>query len=300
MNRRALGGLASCIVVVLGLAGVWKLQQKIDDEKLAMHLDRDDLALRSGNVVKGLSLEYAPLMGAVYWTRAVQYFGEKHRLQDRNVELLWPLLDIATTLDPHLLVAYRFGAIFLGDAPPRGAGQPDLAVRLLERGLKENPEYWRFYQDLGDVYYFDKKDYAKASDAFRKGSSYPGAPIWMKVMAAKIAEEGESLETSYFLWKQVYDTATDPQIKKNADMHLKLVSAQMAMREIDRLAAEYETRTGRHASHLGELVQAGVLKGIPLDPEGYPYVLGKDGKVELSVESPLMEQQQVLQKKLQP
>jgi hypothetical protein len=43
-----------------------------------------------------------------------------------------------------------------------------------------------------------------------------------------------------------------------------------------------------------------VLKGIPLDPEGYPYVLGKDGKAELSVESPLMEQQQVLQKKLQP
>jgi hypothetical protein len=285
MNRRALGGLASCIVVVLGLAGVWKLQQKIDDEKLAMHLDRDDLALRSGNVVKGLSLEYAPLMGAVYWTRAVQYFGEKHQLHDRNVELLWPLLDIATTLDPHLLVAYRFGAIFLGDAPPRGAGQPDLAVRLLERGLKENPEYWRFYQ---------------ASDAFRKGSSYPGAPIWMKVMAAKIAEEGESLETSYFLWKQVYDTATDPQIRKNADTHLKLVSAQIAMREIDRLTAEYETRTGRHASHLGELVQAGVLKGIPLDPGGYPYVLGKDGKAEFSPESPLMEQQQVLQKKLQP
>ena len=74
----------------------------------------------------------------------------------------------------------------------------------------------------------------------------------------------------------------------------------MAMREIDRLAAEYETRTGRRASHLRELVQAGVLKGIPLDPEGYPYVLGKDGKAELSVESPLMEQQQVLQKKLQP
>jgi hypothetical protein len=51
---------------------------------------------------------------------------------------------------------------------------------------------------------------------------------------------------------------------------------------------------------LSDLVEAGLLKGIPLDPEGYPYVLGKDGKAELSVESPLMEQQQVLEKKLAP
>ncbi len=298
MTRTALGELALGIVVVFGLAGVWKLQQKIDGEQQAMHLESDDLALRSGNLVKGLSLEYAPLMGAIYWTRVVQYFGAKHQMHDRNLELLWPLLDIATTLDPHLIVAYRFGAIFLGDDPPRGAGEPDLAVRLLERGIKENPEYWRFYQDLGDVYYFNKKDYAKASEAFRKGSSYPEAPIWMKVMAAKIAEEGESLETSYFLWKQVYDTASDPQIKKNAETHLKLLSAQMAMREIDRLAAEYEARSGKHATHLSELVEAGLLKGIPLDPEGYPYVLGEGGKAELSVDSPLMEQQ-VLQKKLE-
>ena len=298
MTRTALGELTLGIVVVFGLAGVWKLQQKIDGEQQAMHLESDDLALRSGNLVKGLSLEYAPLMGAIYWTRVVQYFGAKHQMHDRNLELLWPLLDIATTLDPHLIVAYRFGAIFLGDDPPRGAGEPDLAVRLLERGIKENPEYWRFYQDLGDVYYFNKKDYAKASEAFRKGSSYPEAPIWMKVMAAKIAEEGESLETSYFLWKQVYDTASDPQIKKNAETHLKLLSAQMAMREIDRLAAEYEARSGKHATHLSELVEAGLLKGIPLDPEGYPYVLGEGGKAELSVDSPLMEQQ-VLQKKLE-
>ncbi len=149
MNRRVLGGLALSVAVVAGLALNWRLQQKIDAEQQTIHLERDELALRSGNVVKRLSLEYAPLMAAIYWTRAVQYFGEKHRLHDQNLELLWPLLDIATTLDPHLQVAYRFGAIFLSDAPPRGAGHPELAVELLERGMKASPEYWRYYQDLG-------------------------------------------------------------------------------------------------------------------------------------------------------
>ncbi len=299
MNQRALGGWVLSAVVILGLAGVWRIQRKIDAQHQASYRELDDLTLRSGNVVKRLSLEYAPLMGAIYWTRVVQYFGEKHRLHDRNLELLWPLLDVTTTLDPHLLVAYRFGAMFLSDAPPRGAGQPDLAVKLLERGLKENPEYWRFYQDLGNVYYFDKKDYAKAAEEYTKGSNYPGAPVWMKVMAAKIAAEGESLDTSYFLWKQIYDTAADEQIKKNAETHLKLLTVELDTRAIDRLADEYERQTGRRAAKMNELVQAGLLKGVPQDPEGYPYVLGAGGKAELNPKSPLLEDL-LLDKKYKP
>jgi hypothetical protein len=172
-------------------------------------------------------------------------------------------------------------------------------VQLLERGIKESPEYWRYYQDLGDVYYFDKKDYAKASEVFRKGGDIPGAPIWFKVMAAKIAADGESLETSHFLWKQVYDTTTDEQIKKNAESHLKLLMAESMIRQLDRLEAEYEKRTGRHATRLSELVQEGLLTSIPVDPEGYPYVLGADGKADLSGKSALREQR-MRDKMLQP
>jgi hypothetical protein len=278
-------------VLFAGFAGVWQLQKKIDQEKSAILLEQDQLAFRSGNLVKKLSLEYAPLMGAIYWTRVVQYFGEKHRLHQSNLELLWPLLDITTTLDPHLMPAYRFGSIFLSDSPPRGEGRPDLAVKLLERGIKTNPEQWRLYQDLGNVYYFDAKDYAKASAAFAEGSKNPDANLWMKVMAAKIAAEGESPETSYFLWMQVYQTTTDPAVKQNAEIHLKLMQVELDLKEINRLADEFEKQTGRRATRIGELLQAGLLKGIPRDPEGYPYVLGEGGKAELNLDSPMLEQE---------
>ncbi|MGB9434599.1 MAG: hypothetical protein WBQ89_20310 [Candidatus Acidiferrum sp.] len=278
-------------VLFAGFAGVWQLQKKIDQEKSAILLEQDQLAFRSGNLVKKLSLEYAPLMGAIYWTRVVQYFGEKHRLHQSNLELLWPLLDITTTLDPHLMPAYRFGSIFLSDSPPRGEGRPDLAVKLLERGIKTNPEQWRLYQDLGNVYYFDAKDYAKASAAFAEGSKNPEANLWMKVMAAKIAAEGESPETSYFLWMQVYQTTTDPAVKKNAEIHLKLMQVELDLKEINRLADEFEKQTERRATRIGELLQAGLLKGIPRDPEGYPYVLGEGGKAELNLDSPMLEQE---------
>lgn len=289
MKHRALLGFTLTILILLGTGGVCSLQKKIDAEKESLHLEREDMALRSGNTVKRMSLEYTPLMAAIYWTRAVQYFGEKHILRNQNLELLWPLLDITTTLDPHLLPPYRTGSIFLSDAKPRGAGEPDHAVKLLERGIAANPEQWRLYQDLGNVYYFDKKDYAKSAEAFAAGGNVPGAMIWMKAMAAKIAAEGSSLETSYFLWKQVYDAANEPQLKENAAQHMRLLQAEMDCKQIDRLAEEHEKKTGSQPARISDLLETGLLREIPLDPKGYPYVFGEDGKAKLNPKSPLVE-----------
>jgi tetratricopeptide (TPR) repeat protein len=287
------GTIAGCLLAALlavGFTGVWQLQKRIDIEQRATRMEEDELALRSNNLVKKMSLEYAPLMGAIYWTRAVQYYGEKHRLHDKNLGLLWPLLDIATTLDPQLMPAYHFGSIFLSDAPPRGAGRPDLAVQLLERGIKANPEQWRLYQDLGNVYYFDAKDYPKASAAFLEGSKNPNAMIWMKIMAAKIAGEGESPETSYFLWHEVYESSKDPAVRKNAEEHMKLMQVELDLKAINRLADEFEKQTGRRATRMSELLHAGLLRAVTRDPEGYPYVFGEGGKAELNLQSPLLEQ----------
>lgn len=289
MSRRAIAGWMLGILLVAGFAGVWQLQRRIDAQQNATRVEMDEPALRSPNLIKRMSLEYAPLAAAIYWTRAVQYYGEKHRLHDRNLELLWPLLDIATTLDPHLIVAYRFGSTFLGEKSPAGAGQPERAIALLERGLHENPDEWRLYYDMGYVYYFDMQDFPKAAQAFLQGSKNPNAYIWMKVLAAKIAGQGESPETSYFLWQQIYNTTSDPYIKQNAADHLVLMKAQLDLKEIDRIADEYEQKTGHRATRLSELIEAGLLKGPVRDPEGYPYVLGEGGKAELNLNSPLLE-----------
>jgi hypothetical protein len=260
-----------------------------------LHQERDEMVLRSGKLVRAMSLEYAPLMADIYWTRVVQYYGDKHTRHDPNFELLWPLLDLTTTLDPNLVVAYRFGSTFLSEPSPRGAGHPELGIALLMRGIQANPDYWRFYEDLGFIYYFDLKDYQRASAAFAEGSKYPDSQIWMKVMAAKIAEEGESLSTSVFLWNQVYQSTKDPQVKENAMSHLQLLRAEQDCKQLDALADEFQKRTGRRPARVGELVQAKLLPGLPVDAMGFPYVFGPDGKAVLNIDSPLLEQQLLLQ-----
>jgi hypothetical protein len=278
------------VVLAAGFAGVWKLQEKIDVQRGAMHQEQDDLLLRSGPMLKVMSLEYAPLMADLYWTRVVQYYGNKQVRQDADIQLLWPLLDVTTTLDPNLIVAYRFGSTFLNEPPPRGAGRPDLAVALIHRGIAANPDYWRLYEDLGFIYYFGLKDYPKASAAFLEGSKNPGARVWMKALAARVLEEGETRETSAFLWSEIYNSATDADVKKNALMHLQLLKAQIDCEQLDAVAAEYEKRTGRRAASLQDLINAGLLRGAPVDPLGLVYVFDADGKAQLNPESPLFKQ----------
>src|SRR6476469_802161 len=61
---------------------------------------------------------------------------------DDPYALLYPMRDITTTLDPRFNIAYRFGAMFLAEPYPSGPGRPDLAIALLEKGLRERPDKW--------------------------------------------------------------------------------------------------------------------------------------------------------------
>src|SRR5215471_2329628 len=139
MKSKGLAFLVLGVVLLAGFAGVWQLQKKIDAQLSAINVEQDDVLLASPRLMKDLTMEFAPLMADVYWTRAVQYYGNKQLSRDKGLNLLWPLLDIATTLDPQLIPAYRFGGIFLSQRPPGGAGEPERAIELMRRGIAANP-----------------------------------------------------------------------------------------------------------------------------------------------------------------
>ena len=76
-----------CLVLLLGFGGIWELQHAIDARRASLHQEEDDVVLRSGPLLKVMSLEYAPLMADLYWTRVVQYYGDKHAHDDANIQL---------------------------------------------------------------------------------------------------------------------------------------------------------------------------------------------------------------------
>lgn len=278
--------LAVVAVPILFVA-IAALQARIDALSTPLMQENEELLLRSGPLLKKLCLGYDPLLADIYWTRAVQYYGWRVQQRSGSFELLAPLLNITATLDPKLLVAYQFGGIFLSEHPPGGAGRADLAVELVKRGIAANPDEWRLYYELGFLYYTRLKDYPKASEAFLEGSRNPAAPIWMKIMAAHVAENGESLETSRFIWAELYDSTKDESVRKTALEHVQALDAQIALQRLNEISEEYWKKFGHFPASIGELRDAGLVDGELTDPAGYPYVMGPNGLPQLDPHSPI-------------
>jgi len=273
------------VLLLLCLLGLIPIQRRIDSRRANDTGAAEVLFLPSGEFLRQFSLGYEGLLADIYWTRVVQYFGRKRLAHSTEFTLLGPLLQITTDLDPHLLVAYRFGSIFLADKVPQGAGQPQEALVLLRRGIVANPDYWRLWEDVGFIYYWDLKDYPAAARAFLAGSERPGAMDWMRVLAARVAAQGGQLDTSKFLWSEIAHQAGNAQIRKNAEDHLMAFKAEEDIAKLDELLALFNSRQGRPARSLQALVVAGYLRSLPRDPSGVPYLLDPSGRVRLGPRS---------------
>jgi hypothetical protein len=274
--------------VPLLFAAIAALQMRIDAGTRAYTRDDEELLLRSPSVVRELSLGYDSLLADIYWTRAVQYYGNRAGRENQKYDLLWPLLDIATTLDSKLIVAYRFGAIFLSEPAPAGAGRADLAIALVKKGIARNPDEWNLNSDLGFLYYWRMRDYTNAAAAYLEGSRNPNAPAWLKMMAARITEKGGSLETSRMIWSEIYGSTQDKKVRARAVEMLRGLKAREDEAQLDEFAQEYKKRLGHFPASTGDLYAAGLLRGIPLDPAGYAYVFGPDGASSLDPMSPVV------------
>lgn len=233
------------------------------------------LYVQSPATLQRLALSYDSIIADVYWIRAIQLYGDTRlgKSSDSSYALLYPLLELTTTLDPYFDVAYQFGALYLAERPPGGPGRPDLAIKLLERGVQAQPEDWRLYQALGFVHYWSYRDYAKAAEWFRRASRLPESPVWMEPLAAVTLAEGGNRKSSRLLWQQIQQTATDDWFLGEAQRRLKQLDAMDQIELLQKVVAAFSEKNGRAPSNWAELARGGYVRGDIVDPNGEPYRL---------------------------
>jgi tetratricopeptide (TPR) repeat protein len=246
------------------------------------------LWIRSGEAAKRLSLSFDNIVADVYWIRAVIYFGGRRRAAGpRKYDELYPLLDLVTSLDPHFKVAYRFGALFLSEPPPGGPGRPDQAIALLERGI-ERDNRWDYYEDIGFVHYWWRHDYKSAAEWFKKAAGQPGAPNWLLGLSATTFAAGGSRESSRQLWTELLNDADAEYIQGQARHRLRQLDAMDTIDSISAALQRFRDREGRLPKSWQELAAAERWRGIPVDPEGVPFVVDPNtGKVDVAKNSPM-------------
>ncbi len=293
--------IISVVFVVIGFGLVFLLSNFINNSRppLPENFEDQDLLLQ-GSKIKGFTLGFNGLMADWYWMQALQYIGDKvtnskdaninlENLRPLNPRLLYPLLDNATSLDPQFLTAYSYGAIVLP------AIDSQLAIKIAEKGITNNPNEWRLYQHLGYIYW-RLKDFDKASESYQKGSQIEGSPSFMRMMAAQMKTQGGSRQTARIMYQQMLSEAQDSQTKEVATMKLMQIDSLDEREAIQNVLNSFRNQQNRCINNWAEIFP--MLKNIKLlndrdfsidksnnlvDPSGIPYLLIKD-KCEITLD----------------
>ena len=270
MSRAAAGAAA-----VLCFGGATALHA-VQDRWPKPSIDRPELLyVRSPAAARRAFIGYQAMAADLYWIRAIQHFGQE-RLSPpthaRTYALLFPLLDLTTTLDPYFSIAYRFGAIFLGETYPDGPGRPDLAAALLRKGLAAQPGKWQYMQDLGFVYYWHLHDFRTAASCFQQAADMPGAPSWLRPLAAVTLAEGGHRDSARALFEQLAQSE-EPWLRDSARLRLAQLDAMDTIDALRPKVQAFRQANPGEPVTWARIAAAGLLPGAPLDSSGTPFTL---------------------------
>ena len=281
-------------VILFGLVAIFLLSSFIEKNRppLPEGFEDEDLALQ-GAKLKGYSLGFEGLIADWYWMRSLQYIGEKiiktpheklnlEDLTALNPRLLYPLLDNATTLDPQFMEVYAYGAVVLP------AIDKEQAIKFTEKGIADNPNEWRLYQQLGYIYW-RLNNFEKASEVYSKGASIADAPPFMKLMAAKMKSEGNSRDTARAIYEQMVVESNDSQVSNNATFRLLELDSLDEQDAIRSALQTFKNKNNRCANSWREILPFLQTVKLPndkdfridksnnlVDPSGTPYILDKE------------------------
>jgi len=277
-------GLVAAFLIAAGLVPL--AQSRVDRIREGMGPEPDVSSVWTGKVVKAFSLGYADLLADLYWMRAVQYYG-RQKLAGTGYADLLPLLNTAAELDPRFSIVYRYGAVFLSEPSPIGAGLPDTGVALLSKGADLNPNNWQLRQEEGLFMFFYQHDAKGGSEVLLRASKIEGAPDWMAGLAAQVLSKGGELESSLSMWSIIYEQSEPGILRDNARTQLEIVQSRILAREVEKKVRAYREATGDTAATLADLRHKGVIADFR-DVSGVEFAFDQEtGAVTVSRKSTL-------------
>jgi tetratricopeptide (TPR) repeat protein len=266
-------GLFGVGLLAVGLVSAARVLEAGDARYPETRQSQRLLYVRSGTTARRLALSFQGLAADVYWMRTIQHFGGDLRSNrvDGRFELLAPLLDLTTSLDPHFNIAYRFGALFLAIPSPSGAGRPDEAVALLEKGLRASPDHWQYAYDIGFVYYLYVGDFKTAGTWFTRAAAMSHAPDWIRPLAAATVAQGGDRANARRLFSDL--AASDqPYLRNDAARGLAQIDALDAIDQLQAMVETYHAAAGHYPTGWADLIRTRQLPSLPVDGARVPFV----------------------------
>lgn len=251
--------LVSCTVFMV-------LKLKLDSTPRTKIPGSSIIYMPSGKYLKFASFGNSAMMADLVYLWAIQYYGN-YNIPNR-FEFLEHIFSIISELDPSYLDPYEVGALIA----VYEAKDVDMAFKILDLGLKNNPGQWIFPFQAGHYAQMFLQDFGLARAYYEKTQSIEGAPSQTERLAANAAFKMMDYDTAWQDWLDIYQTATDERIIKIAANHLYNVKASRDIQLIKDAINLYSEKFGRRPFNLEQLVGEGFLGSVPRDMDEKDYI----------------------------
>lgn len=246
------------------------------------YLHRKPIAEKIGYVpsvtaLRSIAADHKELVAASLILKVVMYFGGMIEKARNELEIapdyvsMSRLLHGAVKLDPYNMDAYYFAQGFL----PWDVKQFKIANDLLDYGMKYRTWDWQlpFFAGFNSAFFL--KDYKAAARYYQRVSELSGPDI-SPLLAGRYMQESGQTELAIIYLSTLVKKENNPALKKNILIRLE---AFKATRRIEIARDRFHDATGTLPTTVDQLIQAGYLSAIPVDPYGGRFYLEPGGKV---------------------
>ena len=267
-------GSVALLLLLASMGLRWEFTQRHDaiaDARTQLRL------LPNGSFVKPMLLGYHHVAADLLWLNIVQVLGERE-VRQADYEWLFHALDVTTTLDPHYIYAYDVGGVVLAEL----AGRVDWSNELLKKGFAANPEAWRLPFQLGFNAFFHQQDYVVAADYMALAARLPGRPAYVPELAARLYVEGKQPALALDFLDMMERQTDDAHVLAVLERRKAEVILERDLTVLEVAIQDYRTRVGRGPDTFDELISAGDLAAIPVEPFGGAYRLDAEHETVIS------------------
>lgn len=224
------------------------------------------VTLPDGDTLRILSFGYRNLVADMLFIWAVQFYSATHITN--RFDYVEHIFNVITDLNPRFKAPYLVGSWIMG---LEGKRFP-MAIRLLEKGARNNPEEWIFEYDAGFYAHRELKDVDLAERLFKKAAARPNAPQLIRRKWAHMVYMQDNLDYAYRLWKELEKSAKDQLARDSAFHHLYQIDFERDRLLVERAVGTFRKRFGRNPAELEELVRRGMLNEVPRDYQSRDYI----------------------------
>jgi tetratricopeptide (TPR) repeat protein len=257
------------LFVAIGITG-WA-HSKVS---IATRNERGESFVPSPRVASTMAFGFNALLADYHWLQAVQVVGGDAVVDADTARHLGKLIDVVTTLNPHVGHPYRFAAVWLThDEELVRTGN-----RLLERAIENHPDDWRNYFYLGFNHFFYLADYPAAAEALEIAMNLPDSPAYLPRLVARLKSQHADIDVAEVFLRELLRTTRDEEAKAKLQVALDEIEIEYKARHLDRARAAYLALSGRDINGVEDLVRDPfrVLEKLPSpEPDSIPRSLSR-------------------------